>query len=187
MKSKLTRWGLTVVTMVSVATVVLLVTGWGSAAASATMNVIVGNTASNPVPVHETNTDASGNIKVHEQGTASVNVTNTSVPVRGNLTVSQSPITGGGGRVVGCFGDEIECDTPSEVTATALEIDMGPTITSCSLATADGTVVADFNGPAFGGRAHIAVPLSRPISFEKVEPSGGNADTCSVSWVGDSP
>lgn len=49
-------------------------------AASPFTNVLIGNTADNPVPVAQTgtanvnvaNTDASGNIKVHEQGTASV-------------------------------------------------------------------------------------------------------------------
>jgi hypothetical protein len=49
-------------------------------AASPFTNVIVGNTADNPVPVAQTgtanvnvtNADATGNIKVHEQGTASV-------------------------------------------------------------------------------------------------------------------
>jgi hypothetical protein len=84
------RWGVTVVTMVSVATVVLLLTGWGSAVAANVSSVLVTNTASNPVPVHEqgtasvkvtnttpvavdeTNTDANGDLKVHEQGTASV-------------------------------------------------------------------------------------------------------------------
>lgn len=61
---RLGRWGATVVTMVSVATVVLLVTGWGSAVAANVSSVFVTNTASNPVPVHE-------------QGTASVAVTGT--------------------------------------------------------------------------------------------------------------
>lgn len=85
--SKLRRWGLTVVTMVSVATVVLLVTGWGSAVAASVSSVIVANPASNPanvkvtnttpLSVQESNTDTNGNIKVHEQGIANVNVTGT--------------------------------------------------------------------------------------------------------------
>jgi hypothetical protein len=53
-------------------TIVLLATGWGSAAASALLNVVVTNTASNPVPVTPT-----GTVPVHEQGTANVNVTGT--------------------------------------------------------------------------------------------------------------
>jgi len=91
--NKFLRWGVSVLTMMSVAVVVLLVTGWGSAIASNVGSVLVANTASNPVPVTPTGTvpvheqgtanvaeqnlDANGNIKVHEQGTANVNVTNT--------------------------------------------------------------------------------------------------------------
>lgn len=115
MRSRLPKWGLTVLTMASVATVVLLVTGWGSAVAAPIASVFVANTSSNPVPVqqqgtadvnvtnttplpvHDTNTDASGNLKVHEQGTANVNVTNTTaLPVQetntdanGNIKVAQ--------------------------------------------------------------------------------------------------
>lgn len=97
MRNKLLRWGLSVLTMVSVATVLLLITGWGSAIASSVSSVVVTNTASNPVPVtptgtvpvheqgtakaQEQNVDGNGNIKVHEQGTANVNVTNSTVPV----------------------------------------------------------------------------------------------------------
>lgn len=104
MRSKFRRWGLSALTMVSVATVVLLVTGWGSAVAASVQSVIVANTANNPVPVsvgslhtdtngnlkvaeqgtptvHVDNTDGNGNVKVHEQGTANVNVTNNSLAV----------------------------------------------------------------------------------------------------------
>jgi hypothetical protein len=80
--------------MVSVATVVLLVTGWGSAVAASVQSVIVANPASNPAQVHETNTDTNGSIKVHEQGTANVNVTNTAaVPVSGTVSVGNLPAT----------------------------------------------------------------------------------------------
>jgi hypothetical protein len=53
-------------------------------AASPFTNVIVSNPATNPVPVAEQNVDGSGNVKVHEQGTANVNVTN------GSLAAAQS-------------------------------------------------------------------------------------------------
>src|SRR5712691_8653566 len=43
-------------------------------AAQAVLPVLVTNDASNPVRVHEQNLDLSGNIKVHEQGTANVRV-----------------------------------------------------------------------------------------------------------------
>jgi hypothetical protein len=62
--SRLGRWAVTVLTMISVATVVLLVTGWGSAFAASVSSVLVTNKPSNPVPVQQ-------------QGTADVNVTNT--------------------------------------------------------------------------------------------------------------
>ena len=93
--SKFRNWGLTVVTMVSVATVVLLVTGWGSALASSlSTSVVVANTSTNPAKVHETNTDSSGNMKVHEQGNANVKITNTSdtpVPVSGSVAITGTP------------------------------------------------------------------------------------------------
>ena len=86
--SKFRNWGLTVVTMVSVATVVLLVTGWGSALASSlSTSVVVANTSTNPAKVHETNTDSSGNMKVHEQGIAKVAVQN--VDANGNIKVHE--------------------------------------------------------------------------------------------------
>lgn len=61
---------MTLVATLSLVTIVLLVTGWGSAAADNVASVIVANTTSKPVPVQEVNTDANRNIKVHEQGTA---------------------------------------------------------------------------------------------------------------------
>ena len=45
-------------------------------AAAAALHVFVTNGRSHPVPVREQNVDANGNIKVHEQGTASVDVRN---------------------------------------------------------------------------------------------------------------
>ncbi len=46
-----------------------------ASAAQAILPVLVTNDASQPVPAQEVNTDADHNIKVHEQGTANVNVT----------------------------------------------------------------------------------------------------------------
>ena len=109
--SRLGRWGVTVVTMASVATVVLLITGWGSALAANVTSVFVTNTASNPVQVHqqgtanvnvtnttpvsvnEINTDANGNIKVHEQGTANVAQSGTwNVGITGMPTVKSGDV-----------------------------------------------------------------------------------------------
>jgi len=47
-------------------------------------SVTVNNTAADPVPVREQNLDG-GNIRVHEQGTANVNVTNSALNVAGNV------------------------------------------------------------------------------------------------------
>jgi hypothetical protein len=55
--------------------------------------MFVANDSSHPVPVREQNLDTSGNIKLHEQGTANVNVTNPS------LSVTAPAVTGGGNQV----------------------------------------------------------------------------------------
>ena len=91
--SRFRRYTTTGVGFAALVTLVLLATGWGSAAASSISSVLVTNTANNPipvtptgtVPVHEQSTakvaeqnlDGNGNIKVHEQGTANVNVAGT--------------------------------------------------------------------------------------------------------------
>lgn len=196
-------------------TIVLLATGWGSAVASNIGSVLVANTASNPVPVtptgtvpvheqgtaktQEQNLDANGNIKVHEQGTATVNVTNTTaLPVSGsvsisgtpsvNANVSQPPITGGG-TAVECTSGTSPCMTGGTVTASALEIVMTGGVVWCTLELTDlpnGT--ASFVGPAAGGPATILLPLSRPVSFDRIDTAGlSDGDTCQVDTVGDSP
>jgi hypothetical protein len=117
---RLGRWGMTVVTMVSVATLVLFITGWGSALAANVSSVFVTNTASNPVPVqqqgtasvnvtntsvpvHDTNVDSNGNLKVHEQGTANVAQSGAwSVGVTGTPTVKSGDVASVLGQSDGC-------------------------------------------------------------------------------------
>jgi hypothetical protein len=53
-------------------------------------SVTVNNTAADPVPVREQNLDGSGRIRVHEAGTANVNVTNSSLSVDGTVGIDQS-------------------------------------------------------------------------------------------------
>jgi hypothetical protein len=65
---------------------VVLATGSGSAVAAQITNVFVTNDAAHPVPVRATNTDANGNVKVHEQGTANVNVSG------GTVNVGETPV-----------------------------------------------------------------------------------------------
>jgi hypothetical protein len=57
--------------------------------------------------------DSNGNVRVHEQGTANVNVTN------GTLSVAQPPVTGGGGIRIVTVG---ESETIPAQTASALTI-----------------------------------------------------------------
>jgi hypothetical protein len=56
-------------------------------AASTMTSVFVSNAKTSPVPVQEVNTDANGNIKVHEQGTAAVSVSGTPNVTIANTTV----------------------------------------------------------------------------------------------------
>jgi hypothetical protein len=66
---RLRRYGFTLIATTSLVTIVLLVTGWGSAMAGQVSGVLVTNTNANPVPVQ-----AVGTLPVHEQGTANVAV-----------------------------------------------------------------------------------------------------------------
>lgn len=128
----------------------LMATGWGSAVAdqvSQITKVFVTNDSAHPVPVQEQRTDANGNIKVHEQGTANANVTNDSanpvpvheqgtadVHVTNDLNVgSPAPIIGGGGELVAQGnGQSVGFPDPSgtfpsgfrPITVTAIDIHM---------------------------------------------------------------
>jgi hypothetical protein len=171
--------------MGSVATLVLLVTGWGSALASSLSTaVIVANPATNPAKVHEQgiakvavqNADASGNIKVHEQGTANVNVTNGSLPV-----TPPAPVTAGGGHY---FCDAGASCTSATITASELQINFTSTADEVVLYNG-GSKVAEFLGPGsvFNAPNSIVVPLTRPISFDSAQCIGEVSDTCWVSWI----
>jgi hypothetical protein len=63
--------------------------------AAATLNVFVTNDSTHPVPVRETNTDAGGNLKVHEQGTAAVRSADEEVSVTRTLFEDLSNICSG--------------------------------------------------------------------------------------------
>jgi hypothetical protein len=95
---KLRKYGMTFVATTVLVTIVLLVTGWGSAMAAQVTSVLI------------TNTGTSQAVPVHEQGTASVTVTNT-VPTKASDNPAFQPAeeteaftltpgaTGGGGTV----------------------------------------------------------------------------------------
>jgi hypothetical protein len=147
------------------------------------VNVFVTNDSSHPVPVREQNLDANGNIKVHEQGTASVNVTNSS------LSVAPSSISGGGGAVTIQAGDSASYSPPAVASALTMtltaEIDsvifyyqnspvafiIGPSETSQSLPASD-----------------VYLPLTRPIEFDHISCfANGNPGQCKIGWVGNVP
>lgn len=84
----------TATTLVAAVTAILLITGWGSAAASSIGNVLVTNDAAHAIPVREQNVDKNGYLAVHEQGTAAVHEQGTAnVNVLGTPTVALEPTT----------------------------------------------------------------------------------------------
>jgi hypothetical protein len=126
--------------------------------------------------VREQNLDANGNIKVHEQGTANVNVTISSLSV-----APAAPITDGGAAVGGtCVASTVF----DEATASALSIHMDSTVNFVKLDLGD-SVAAEFDGPGFGGNASIVLALTRPIKFNKTVCAGTGG--YSVSWMGNKP
>jgi hypothetical protein len=152
--------------------------------APAPSNVVVSNTPAQAVPNREQNLDGSGNIKVHEQGTANVNVTNSSLSV-----APESPITAGGGSTT-CVatGDVTPCPY-AETTASALVVTLSSGVTKCSLGNVtSGRTVAEFIGPAGGGVASAVFSLHRPITFDIIGLFALSAgDTCRLGWIGNSP
>jgi len=141
-------------------------------------NVIVKNTPAQAVPVREQNLDGSGDVKVHEQGTANVNVTN------GSLTVATAaPITGGAINV------GIPCPSAfalgGSVVASALTFHLGAGVTNVVLRTGTSLVAYWAVGPGLGGPADIDLALDRPISFDTIECTGSG--TLAGGIVGNSP
>jgi hypothetical protein len=124
--------------------------------------------------------DGQGNVKVHEQGTANVNVTNGSLNV-----ASPTPITDGGNALIG--GDGL-FNYSSPVTASALSIHLSDTVQFVSFTlTGNGfQQPAIFYGPGNRGNASIVLALDRPIKFNRITCVGPEG-VCSVSWVGASP
>jgi hypothetical protein len=146
-------------------------------------SVTVDNTTANPVPVREQNTDANGNIKVHEQGTANVNVANSSLTV-----APATPVTDGGGFKL-CAGVDGTCQL-SGGPATASALSIGLTSGADEVELLDGSkFVAKFFGPAatYPGPASIVLALNRPVTFDAIFCLAPSGDGCSVSWVGNSP
>jgi hypothetical protein len=160
----LKKYGLAGLGMLALVVVVLLVTGWGSAAAAQITSVFVTNDAAHAVPV---------------------NVTNSSLSV-----ASAAPITSGGGFAVHNCGDTFPPFSPA-ITATALSIHMQSNVIALRLV--NGTnEAASFIGPAAEiGNAEIVLALARPIKFDNITcvqvPDAVTDQNYSVSWVGDQP
>jgi hypothetical protein len=184
--SRLAKWGFSVLTMVSVATIVLFVTGWGSAAASSMISVFVTNTASHPVPVNETNTDANGNIKVHEQGTANVQGTVTGRPAAPSAPFSAfiQPDAGTSAVLAGPSSVPINLTSltgSSNETGWTLEFrskQVPDSATDCSSNTLETTVFRAVNGSGI-----VTVPFPTPL---QVVPTTGNK-VCLVGFITDTP
>lgn len=148
-------------------------------AAAPIVSVLVTNDAARPVPAREQNLDPDGNIKVHEQGTADVNVTNTSLSV-----APPRPVTGGGSTLgIGCPSESTQ---PEPIVASALQIAWiggGATTVELSLG---GSLVVRFVGPGISGdTSSLVFSLARPIAFNKIKCFG--ADGVVVSTVGNEP
>jgi hypothetical protein len=127
-------------------------------------SVFVTNDASHPVPVHE-------------QGTANVNVTNSSLQV-----AAPTPITAGGRSV------PLVCETQADVTgvATALAIHMNESVVQLLFFDTDaGHPAASFLGPALGGNSDVVLALTRPIAFSHILCVGSGSAV--VNWVGNEP
>jgi hypothetical protein len=179
-------------------------------AASPFTNVLVGNTASNPVPVTVQNTDTNGDVKVHEQGTADVNVTNTTVPVQqqgtadvnvtnttlpvheqGTVQVTAGSTTDGGGSASGTPHAGSYITFNPSITASAISVHFDSTISDIIFGSDQGGVdlvktAAEFLGPARGGTDNLNFAFSTPITFNEFI-CEGTAGVCQVSWTGATP
>jgi hypothetical protein len=146
-------------------------------AAGGIPSMLVANDKQHALPVEEQNLDAEGNIKVHEQGTADVNVTNSSLPV-----APLEPITGGGGSFSITCPDQV---FPGTITASAVQIGW-TSLAGHSVRLSRGqSVVADFAGPQFTGERSLALSLTRPVAFDQVG-CFGTGDVV-LNWVGNEP
>jgi hypothetical protein len=140
-------------------------------------SVFVTNDESTAIPAREQNLDTHENIKVHEQGTADVNVTN---------TVSVSPpaaIEGGGGRIsASCPGMTV---APAPITASALQIERSTTAgTDVQLLLGESRIASFFSFS--NDERHVVLPLTRPVRFDRVSCSGLGTVVV-VNWVGNEP
>ena len=149
-------------------------------AKSFAQSIVVSNTPAQAVPVREQNLDGSQNIRVHEQGTANVNVTNSSLSV-----APQSPITGGGQLLQADGGEDLLLG--GDATASALMVTLTSSAFEAILLN-DNNIVARFLGPAsVTGNRSYQLALNRPVSFDELSCNGPASETCGVMWIGNNP
>jgi hypothetical protein len=172
------RYGIGAGGMLVLVMAILLATGWGSAVAAQIQGVLVTNDAAHSVPVREQNLDANGNIKVHEQGTANVNVTNSSLSI-----AAQSPVTSGGQASELDSGENANYGTT--ITVSALSIWFSGGAHDLTLSN-NGSIVARIPGPLGSVDAGVDLALTRPVSFDSAR-CGGTGGLCRFGWVGNSP
>jgi hypothetical protein len=141
-------------------------------------SVTVNNKPGNAVPVREQNLDGSGNVKVHEQGTANVNVTNSSLTV-----ASPAPITAGAIGVG--LPSPAGFNFGGSVVASALTFHLSAGVEKVTLRTGSSSIAYTAVGPGLGGPADIDLAFERPISFDTIECTGSG--TVAGGTVGNSP
>jgi hypothetical protein len=169
------KHGMRIITMVSVATAVLFATGWGSAVAAQVTSVFVSNTSTSPVPVQ-----AVGTVPTHEQGTANVNVTNTSLPVHEQGTaavhVDNNQLSISPAAATGTAHDTITLP-PNTGTAAPFSGDFTPVQLTLLTIDTTGTGVVDLrNGPSnflmqFGIGATtqtLVLPFAAPLTADRI-------------------
>lgn len=147
-------------------------------AAAPIASVFVSNDASSPIPVREQNLDANGNVKVHEQGTANVNVNGvvTTQPAQPANSFSLAP------RGIGDLQTEEGCDQSlpagtrwfisSFAAANASDSNLEANL---ALYLRGGNTLSDLRaiGPVIEVRAHETVQLTFPQPFVLTSPEDG--------------
>jgi hypothetical protein len=129
--------------------------------------------------VRVVNTGAAQAVPVSQQGTANVNVTNSS------LSIVLPPVTGGGGRVIVSAGPPITLSRPE--TATAIQIEFA--------STSGNAVTFRYQGELVGRIEQLPdatitelIPLTRSIRFDELECEGTPPlQNCLVHWFGAVP
>jgi hypothetical protein len=126
--------------------------------------------------------DGQGNVAVHEQGTADVNVTNSSLSV-----APAAPISGGGDFPLCKVGPGDTFPFAAE-TASALSIGMTGGVNFVRFLY-QGDTVATFMGPGSGhGSSAVNIALARPITFDRLSMAGeSSSDEACFGWTGNQP